>query len=171
MRKNSKSLTSNPSDSTTPDLIKPKTVFDHINQIREVKDPNYFKTLSDVDQKSFNKYIILMGLGMDPNSVGSLCYLSKYFDVMSNESFYRVCCDMVPKGKRFHKWIKSTKPKFSKTLLDIVARHYQVGRYEAYDYCTTFFQTEANLQGLISICSGVGYDENQIEKLLEGKDE
>ena len=44
------------SENEKPISTKSKSLFDHINHIREVKSPNYFDTLSDGDLKSFNKY-------------------------------------------------------------------------------------------------------------------
>ena len=38
---------------TTEETIKVKGLFDHINHIREVKNPDYYNTLSDAEKTSF----------------------------------------------------------------------------------------------------------------------
>jgi predicted RNA-binding protein len=44
-------------------------VFDHIKHIRESKLPDYYESLTEEDQKTFNKYVILMGLSMDQSAI------------------------------------------------------------------------------------------------------
>jgi hypothetical protein len=149
--------------------IKTKTLFDHISHIREVKDPNYYRNLSEQDKKTFNKYVILMGLSMDVTALPNLAYLSKYFDILSNEAFYKVCCDLTPLGKKFSKWIKSSAAKYNKQLIEIVTNHYKISKDEAYEYCTIYFHNEANLQQLAILCEKYGYSEKEVEKLLSDK--
>ena len=43
---------------TNETTVKSRGLFDHINQIRNIKNPNYFDTLTDVEKKSFNHYMI-----------------------------------------------------------------------------------------------------------------
>lgn len=172
MQKSSKNQDSNPQDSNQPkSLEKAKTVFDHIKHIREAKTANYFTSLSETDQKTFNKYVILMGLSMDQNAIDGISYVSKYLDILPANAFYKVCCDVTPKSNRFCKWIKSSNPKYSKKLIGIIASYYKISKSEAYDYCSTFFKNESQLENLINLCSNMGYNESEIEKMLEGKDE
>lgn len=112
-----------------------------------------------------------MGLSMDAKAIDGVNKISKYLDILPPNAFYKVCCGVVPQSTRFCKWIKSSKPKFGKNLLSLVSSYYKISKYDAYDYCTYFFQNETNLQQLIQLCNSVGYDEKQIEKILEGKDE
>ena len=152
-------------------LVKPKTVFDHIKHIRESKSPDYYQSLTDADQKTFNKYVILMGLSMDQSAIEGVSYISKYLDILPPNAFYKVCCDVTPQSTRFCKWVKSSKPKYSKRLIEVIASYYKISKIDAYDYCASFFRDETQLTNLINLCSSVGFSESQIEKMLEGKDE
>ena len=67
---------------TAEDTIKVKGLFDHINHIREVKNPDYYNTLSDVEKTSFNKYMIVRFLSMDPDLVEEMAFISKYFQLI-----------------------------------------------------------------------------------------
>jgi hypothetical protein len=44
---------------TTEEKSKSRGLFDHINHIREVKDPEYYTNLSDAEKTTFNKYFKL----------------------------------------------------------------------------------------------------------------
>jgi hypothetical protein len=112
-----------------------------------------------------------MGLGMDVGVIENVCYVSKYFDILSNESFYKVCCDITPKAKKYCKWIKSSKPKYGKKIVDIICNYYKIGKSEAYEYCKTFYKDVDGLTELTKICSDLGYEDEQIEKFLKGSDE
>lgn len=112
-----------------------------------------------------------MGLSMDQNAIEGVSYISKYLDVLPPNAFYKVCCDVTPKSTRFCKWIKSSKQKHSKKLIETIASYYKISKSDAYDYCTSFFKDEKQLTNLVNLCASVGYSESEIEKMLEGKDE
>ena len=44
-------------------IIKKKSLFDHVKHIRQVKDPDYYKNLSEEERKTFNHYMILREIG------------------------------------------------------------------------------------------------------------
>jgi hypothetical protein len=150
---------------------KSKTPFDHISHIREVKDVDYYNKLSEQDKKTFNRYIILMGLSMDDAIIEDLAYVSKYFDSMPDNAFYKVCCDVVPLGRRYVKWIKSNKPRHNTKLIEIVAAHFKMSKREAYMYCDTCILTEEGIQDLINICAMHGQSDEEIESFFELKEE
>ena len=91
---------------STEPKIKGKTIFDHINQIRNIKSESYFSTLSDEDKKTFNHYMICRFLSMDVRCIYEVSYLSKVFDKMDSKSFYRLCCELIPPSK-YTPYIKS----------------------------------------------------------------
>lgn len=152
-----------------PVLTKTKSLFDHINQIREVKNPKYFDTLTVSDIKSFNKYTLLMGLGMDQIIIEEISFVSKYFDILPEKHFYKVLCDVVPHGRRFCKWIKPNKVKFNKELVQLVANKFEVSKDDAYSYCVLFFKTESGINNLIDICKQYGKSDKEIEGLMENE--
>lgn len=154
--------------SPAKNLEKTKTVFDHIKHIRESKTPNYYISLNENDQKTFNKYVILMGLSMDINAINNISCISKYIDILPSNAFYKACCELTPTSNKYYKWIKSSKYKFSKKLLEIVSDYYKISKNDAYEYCLSFVKDEVSLTYLISLCMSVGYSESQVEKMLEG---
>ena len=148
-------------------LVKSKGLFDHINHIREVKSPDYYDKLTVEEKKSFNKYVLLMGLSMDQSCIEEIAYISKYFDSMPDRLFYTVCCDVVPHGRKFCKWIKASKKSINKELIQLVATHYQISKSDAYDYCVMMIKNEKGLTDLINVCKLYGKTEKELEKLFD----
>lgn len=112
-----------------------------------------------------------MGLSMDPDCIEGMSFISKYFEVLPEKQFYRVCCDIVPKSGKYSKWIKSSKPKFNSKLLAMLAEHYKISKYDAYDYCSYYFSSESSLGELVELMSKKGMDEKEIETILKGNNE
>jgi hypothetical protein len=46
------------SKDSTESKPKTKSLFDHINHVREGKNPNYFSTLTDADKKTWSNYMV-----------------------------------------------------------------------------------------------------------------
>ena len=149
--------------------VKPKTLFDHISHIRSIKSTDYMESLTEEEKKSFVKYVILIGLSMDDECIDNMAIVSKYFDILPNESFYKVCCDLTPKSKSYFKWIKPNRQKVTKELSDLIAAHFQIGKREATNQCIELFKTNEGLLEIVEICSMYGKSEDEIEKLLEPK--
>ena len=148
-------------------LVKSKGLFDHINHIREVKSPDYYDKLTVEEKKSFNKYVLLMGLSMDQSCIEEISYISKYFDSMPDRLFYTVCCDVVPHGRKFCKWIKANKQSINKELIQLIAKHYQISKSDSYDYCIMMIKNEKGLTDLIEVCKLYGKTEKELEKLFD----
>ena len=86
---------------------KKKTLFDHINHIREKKTENYFDTLTDEDKKTFANYMVNRFLSMDINLIEVIDQLQKHAVGLKPKDYYRVLREVVPQGRAFHKYIKS----------------------------------------------------------------
>lgn len=146
---------------------KAKGLFDHINHIREVKDPNYYINLTDEEKKSFNKYMIIRVLSMDINLIEEMCILSKYFQVIPDEQFYKVLIDVVPKGRKFCKYIKKSTESVNQTILDCICNKFKVGERDATDYHNILISSESGLNELMLLVQGFGYTEQEVEKMLK----
>ena len=145
-------------------------LFDHINHIRQVKSPDYYSKLSDAERKSFNHYMILRCLSMDKSIIEEIAFLSKYFNVMDSESFYKVCVAVTPMNRNYFPYIKSKSKKFNDKLIEYVCRRYDVGSNDAVDYCKILMSTKEGKEELIWLCRGYGLKEKEAEKLLKVED-
>jgi Bacteriophage clamp loader A subunit len=143
--------------------IKNKGLFDHLNEIREGKSADYYNNLTEQEKKTFNQYVILMGLSMDKECIEEVSYISKYLNLMPDKQFYKVCCDIIPYGKKFSKWIKSSKVKFDKEIINKLSIYYKIGGDEANEYCEILVQNDK----LLEILSKFGMTEKEVKKLLK----
>jgi hypothetical protein len=141
---------------------KAKGLFDHIAQIREKQDPNYFHTLTDADKKTWSNYMICRFLSMQSELVEVINDLQVYQDKLTPEQFYKLCVAVVPKSRGFHPYIKAKSDKYNKDLVLMLSRHYQESERNAIEYLELLSREE-----LVSIVSLYGYNKKQIENLLK----
>ena len=70
---------------------------------------------------------------------------------------------MLPKGKRFNKYIKSKKDKkYNTELIDIMVKHFECSKLNAKDYLELIDKNE-----LIQILEKYGMNEKTIKRLLK----
>jgi hypothetical protein len=144
-----------------------KGLFDHINHIREIKDPNYYVNLTDEEKKSFNKFMILRVLSMDINLIEEMSILSKYFQLIPDEQFYKVLIDIVPRGRKFCKYIKKSTENINQTILDCICNKFKIGEKDATDYFNILISYESGTKELVSLIEGFGFNKKEIEELFK----
>lgn len=144
----------------------PKTIFDHIKHIKWEKSTDYYTNLSDEDVNTFNKFLILRGLSMDKTSIDNISMISKYMDIIPNEQFYKLCCDLTPKTRAYFPWIKSNGRKINKQILSIVSKYYSISMRESYEYCSILLEKNEGIQNIIDIFKMYGHSEDEIEKIF-----
>ena len=82
---------------------------------------------------------------------------------LSKKHVYQLYLDFLPKAKMFAKYIKGKKMnKYNKSLVTIVANHYQVSRIEAESYIDLLEQDE-----IIDLLQKYGKQEKEIKGLLK----
>lgn len=172
MQKKLKTSRSDSKKKITPpnsESLSKKNNFSHIDHIREIKSKDYIDNLSTDEKDSFDKRLILHGLSMDAQVIENMCKIEKYISILPIKNFYQLCCESVPYGKRYSKWIKSSKPKISNVLINIISKKYEVSMYEATDYCIVLYKSDAGIYELYNLCIDAGYTEPEVGKILEGE--
>jgi hypothetical protein len=141
-------------------LVKPKGLFDHIRHIREVQDPNYFDTLSDVDLKSWSNYMICRFLSMSPGLIVDINAIQRYQSLKPRQ-FYTLCIAVVPRAKCFDPYVKKkTKSRWKSSVLEILRKHYQESEVNVEEYIEILGNNEVE-----KILALYGYNEKDILKL------
>ena len=144
-------------------MVKRKSLFDHINQIPAVQNPNYWKELSDEDKKSWSNYMTHRFLSMKMEWVELVNELQKYN--LQPKELYKLYINVLPKGKQWLKYIKGrNQMDHPSWLINIVANHEQVSKKEAYDMIEMYYLTEGGMLELREVCVKWGIDESKIEK-------
>lgn len=148
---------------------KRRTLFDHVKQIRQVQDPDYYVNLSEDDRKSFNHFMIIRALSMDEQIVETMAQLYQIFDKIPSPQFYQLLIALVPKSHKFYPWVKSRYMKHNKELLSLVAKRFQVSKRQANEYINILIRTESGQGQLVNICKAYGLEDKEVEELFEEK--
>ena len=138
------------------------TIFDWINQILVKK--THWNEFTDDDQKKFSPFIINRWLSMDKDFLEIVNFFQKYsIGTLEPREVYKWYCDMLPKGKRFNKYIKGKKDKkYNTELIDIMVMHFECSKLQVKDYLDLIHKDE-----LIEILEKYGMNEKTIKRLLK----
>lgn len=152
------------------DVPKSIGLFDHLKQITQIQDPNYFDNLSDVDKKSFNHFVILKALSMNPDNLDVVTLLYRYFDVIPSTQFYQLLISLIRPDFNFYPWIKSTN-KHKEELVEMVIRRFDIPGNQAEEYIALLSLTDEGKSSLVYICQEFGKNDKEIEQLLSNNDD
>ena len=110
------------------------TIFDWVNNILVYKKP--WDEFTEDEQKKFSPFIINRWLSMDKDFIEIVNFFQKYaIGTLESREVYNWYCDILPKGKRFNKYIKGKKnKKYDKEMINIISNHFEVSKQESKDY-------------------------------------
>jgi hypothetical protein len=147
-------------------------LFDHVKQIQQFQDPNYFKNLSDEDKKSFNHFMILRALSMNPERLDDVAFTYRYFSIIPSPQLYTLLISLFPQDRRYYQWIKAKKSNtYPPEVYDFVRQKFECSPKEAKGYVSLLTRTVEGNDELFNICRGYGLSEKEVDKLLEVEDE
>ena len=138
------------------------TIFNWINEILVSK--KHWNDFTKDEQKKFSPFIINRWLSMDKDFLEIVNYFQKYsIGTLEPREVYKWYCDMLPKGKRFSKYIKGKKDKkYNTELIDIMVMHFECSKSQVKDYLDLIAKNE-----LIEILGKYGMNEKTIKRLLK----
>ena len=110
------------------------TIFDWVNQIQYGKKS--WNTFSEEEQKKFSPFIVNRFLSMDEEFIEVVNMFQKYaIGTLEPREVYKWYCDVLPKGKRYNKYIKGKKQvKYDSELVEIMCKYYEVSKSECIEY-------------------------------------
>ena len=138
------------------------TIFNWINEILVSK--KHWNDFTEDEQKKFSPFIINRWLSMDKDFLEIVNYFQKYsIGTLEPREVYKWYCDMLPRGKRFNKYIKGKKDKkYNTELIDIMVQHFECSKSQVKDYLDLIAKDE-----LIEILEKYGMNEKTIKRLLK----
>ena len=138
------------------------TIFNWINEILVSK--KHWNDFTEDEQKKFSPFIINRWLSMDKEFLEIVNYFQKYsIGTLEPREVYKWYCDMLPRGKRFNKYIKGKKDKkYNTELIDIMVQHFECSKSQVKDYLDLIAKDE-----LIDILEKYGMNEKTIKRLLK----
>ena len=110
------------------------TIVEWINQILVYKTP--WENFDESEQKTFSPFIVNRWLSMDNDFLEIVNFFQKYsIGLLEPKDTYKWYCDVLPKGKRFNRYIKGKKQvKYDKDLISVVCKHYETSKKECVEY-------------------------------------
>ena len=138
------------------------TIIDWINQLLVHKKP--WESFTESDQKSFSPYIVNRFLSMDTEFIEIVNYFQKYsIGLLESKEIYKWYCDILPKGKRFNKYIKGKKSKkYDDELKNILCNYFECSKLQVLDYIELIPEEE-----LKEILGKYGIEPKKIRKLIK----
>ena len=138
------------------------TIFNWINEILVSK--KHWNDFTEDEQKKFSPFIINRWLSMDNEFLEIVNFFQKYsIGTLEPREVYKWYCDMLPKGKRFNKYIKGKKDKkYNTELIDIMVTHFECSKSQVKDYLDLIAKDE-----LMEILEKYGMNEKTIKRLLK----
>lgn len=117
------------------DTQKAKTLFDHLNAITAIQDPEYFDRLSDEDKKTWSNFMIHRFLSMNYDYIELIAEIQPLTQTLEPALFYKLLIGLIPKGKVYLRYIKGThEDKVDKQIVDLLVVEYGCSQNTAIDY-------------------------------------
>ena len=140
------------------------TIVEWINQILMYKTP--WENFDESEHKTFSPFIVNRWLSMDNDFIEIVNFFQKYsIGLLESKDTYKWYCDVLPKGKRFNRYIKGKKQKkYDKELVEMVCKYFEISKKECIEYIE--LMDKEQLKSLLEL---YGNDSKQIKKLLKGK--
>ena len=138
------------------------TIFDWVNNILVSK--KHWNEFTEDEQKKFTPFIINRFLSMDKDFLEVVNIFQKYsIGTLEPREVYKWYCDMLPKGKRFNKYIKSKNhKKYDLELIDIVCKEFECSKLQTKEYLEFI-----NKEELKDILEKYGKDKKTINRMIK----
>jgi len=138
------------------------TIIDWMNQLLIHK--KNWNDFTEDEQKKFSPFIINRWLSMDKEFIEIVNYFQKYsIGTLHPREVYKWYCDVLPKGKRFNKYIKGKKSKkYDEWLIKLLCKYFECSRLQSMEYIELIDKQE-----LKDILEMYGTDKKQINKVIK----
>ena len=140
------------------------TIVEWINQILVYKTP--WENFDESEHKTFSTFIVNRWLSMNKDFLEIVNFFQKYsIGLLEPKDTYKWYCDVLPKGKRFNRYIKGKKQvKYDTELVEMVCKYFEISKKECIEYIE--LMDKEQLKSLLEL---YGKEPKQIKKLLKGK--
>ena len=138
------------------------TIFDWINQMLVTK--KHWDEFTVDEQKKFSPFIINRWLSMDKDFIEFVNVFQKYaIGTLESREVYKWYCDILPKGKRFNKYIKGKKDKkYDPELINMMCEYFQCSKAEVKENLSLISKEEVN-----QILEKYGFDPKKIKSICK----
>lgn len=138
-----------------------RTVFDWLKSVTYTKEP--WNSFTEDEQGTFNSYILNRFISMHESYLDIVNYVQTLWQ-LTPEQIYLIYCKYLPKQYVYSKYIKSSKPKANKELLQTLANHFKVSMREVKQYLLILTETEIK-----AILQSRGMNDEEVNKLMNNE--
>ena len=138
------------------------TIIDWMNQLLVHK--KHWNDYTEDEQKKFSPFIINRWLSMDKDFIEVVNVFQKYaIGTLECREVYKWYCDILPKGKRFNKYVKGKRDKkYDKELVEIIVNHFECSKLQTQEYLELISKEE-----LKEILEMYGLDKKKIKRMTK----
>ena len=138
------------------------TIIDWINQVLVHK--KHWNDFTEDEQKKFSPFIINRWLSMDKDFIEFVNVFQQYaIGTLEPREVYKWYCDILPKGKRFNKYIKGKKDKkYDPELINMMCEYFQCSKAEVKENLSLISKEEVN-----QILEKYGTDPKKIKSICK----
>ena len=139
--------------------MKPKGLFDHINQITSNQTNDYWNTLTESDKKTWSNYMINRFLSMKMEWTDFVNEIQKL--KLAPRQLYLVYSNVLPKGKQYLKYIKKKKgPIYNTQVIQKVSEYFEISKSESEDYLNLLSKKQIR-----ELVSKYGYANKELKQM------
>ena len=138
------------------------TIIDWMNQLLVHKKP--WDSFEELEQKKFSPFIINRWLSMDKDFIEVVNAFQQYaIGTLEPREVYKWYCDVLPRGKRFNKYIKGKKDKkYDSELISLLTNYFECSKLEVKQHLELIDKIE-----LKEILEKYGKDKKTIKRLCK----
>ena len=124
----------------------------------------HWNEFTEDEQKKFSPFIINRWLSMDKDFLEIVNYFQKYaIGTLEPREVYKWYCDILPRGKRFNKYIKGKRDKkYDSELISLLTSHFECSKVEVRQHLELIDNIE-----LKEILEKYGKDKKTIKRLCK----
>lgn len=146
--------------------IKKQGLFDHLNEITAVQNPDYWDSLTEESQKTYQTYMINRFLSMKIEWIDFVNDVQKYWDVIKDREHYKLFSDVLPKGRQFLKYTKKeNEMALPHWFVNIMTKHYECSTTEVKGYIETLILTEQGVLEIREVLTKYGIEPKKMKTL------
>ena len=138
------------------------TIIDWMNQLLVHK--KHWNEFTEDEQKKFSPFIINRWLSMDKDFIEIVNMFQKYaIGTLKPREVYKWYCDVLPRGKRFNRYIKGKKSKkYDKDLINVLYNYFECSKLHIEEYLEFLSKDDVK-----NILEKYGIDSKKIKRLLK----
>jgi hypothetical protein len=146
-----------------------KDLFDHLDEVKKGKDPEYFDGLDRESKKKWSSFMIRRFLSMREEYVPVLNELQPLTQHMEDRHVYRLYAELLPYDDGYYKYISSSekKRKVPDWAIDILKEEFRASEKEVRTYVDILLGKEDGKEELVGIFRDYGVEDEKLKKIRQ----